>query len=204
MRSHRTTSLDELTLIPIKYSLTGDSESSDIGDFSSDTSASDSDAFEFDSSSESGDDSKSKHKKSSSFSSSPFLLNPSWKQHRKTHSQDSNKRSSIIPKYNHLQSNHRRQNSDDRTLQKTKFKSNYASLQKELYSRSSDFAPYEVDLSDLKQVSEFPVEKEEEISPVDKTKQSLSTFLVWTIGSLFLILLWAIFSWQAELFSISI
>jgi len=194
-----TNSLEEIS---VKYSLAGDSESSDIGDYST----SDSDSSEIsnlDSESES-DDSKSKHKKSSSYSSSPFVLkSPSWKQHRKTHSQDANKKSSIIPKYNHLQSNHRRQNSDERaTLQKSKFFSNYASLQKELYSRSSDFAPYEVDLSDLKQTSELQVDAKE-ISALS-TKQSLSTFLFWTVGSLFLILLWAISSWQSDLFSISI
>ena len=206
----RTTSLDDLSSPSYKSKF--ESDVSDVSDIS--------DGEAFDLSFESSDNDselelKSKHKKSSSFSSSPFpnVNSPSWKQHRKSNSDSHKKTSSITPKIQLQSGTHRRQNSDDRTsLQKQKFISNYASLHRELYSNNPEFSPYEIDLSEIQKVNsnnngnnKGELAKELIMTNGNSlSKSSLSVFLTWTIGGLFLILLWAVFSWQSELFSIAI
>lgn len=229
----RTTSLDDLISSPLKkFSDLNPSDSSDFSDIS------DGEAYElnFDEIpmlNENDMEPKSKHKKSSSFSSSPFpnVQSPSWKQHRKSNSASHQKSSSITPKYSHLQSSHRRQlslssssssspspNGENESLlhlrssalQKSKFQINYNSLQKELYSsQSPEFSPYEIHLDDISKLNQSHhstdadyLSSSSSSSPSKTKNSSILLFLIWTIGVLFVIFIWAL--WFSELLIASV
>lgn len=205
--SARSTSLDEISS-HITFATDSQSDCSDVSDVSDFSDISDEEAYElsFDSSSE--DESKSKHRKSSSFSSSPFpnISSPSWQQHRKRNSDDNHKKFTI-PKYTYLQNKHRRQNSDDGgrdiSVQKSKFIENYQQLQKILYTDNSSFSPYEIDplaISDGGDDDTLEVGRGTKLlsdQTDDFSKKNISLVLKWVIGGLVMMLLCSLITLQS-------